>query len=242
MTAETETLQGTKTSNKSKVLLLVEDSKATQTLIRSVFSGLSGYQVITADHGAEALEVLKEHVVNVILTDLQMPVMDGFELLSILYERYPHLPVLVMTGLAESSHNNTPLSMGALRIIPKPVKLSVLVEQVKEAADIISNGVIHGITLSNLLQLMDLERKSWTMSVESEQGHGMLYLQNGALIHASVKELEGLKAAYEILKWTGSHVEFTGVCRVNRTINTPMTELLLNAALYKDLEDMTPSG
>jgi len=242
MAAKTEPLQTPKTSNESKVILLVEDCKATQNLLCSGFSGLSGYQVITADNGAEALEVLNERTVSVIVTDLQMPIMDGFELLSIIFERYPHIPVLVMTGMAETLHQNAPLSLGALRIIPKPIKLSVLLEQVKTAAEHVSDGVIQGITLSNLLQLMNWERKSCTMSVESEQGHGMLYMQDGALVHSSVKELNGLEAAYKILSWTGPRIEFTNVCRVNKTIDTPMTELLLNAAMYRDLENKAPSG
>ena len=242
MIAATDTLQITKTPDESKVLLVVEDCISTQNLLLAGLSGLSGFQVIIAGNGVEALEVLKERIVNVIVTDLQMPVMDGFELLSIIYERYPHIPVLVMTALTEASHHNAPLSLGALRILSKPVKLSVLMEQVKEAASYTPDGVIQGITLSNLLQLMNWECKSCTVVAESEQGMGMLYLQEGALVHASFKEFEGLDAAYKILSCTGSHIKFTSVCRVNRTINISLTEVLLNAAMHKDMENKVPSG
>ena len=238
----TETPQVTKTSDESKVLLVVEDNKSTQNLLLVGLRGLSGYQVIIAGNGVEALEVLKERIVNVIVTDLQMPVMDGFELLSIIYTRFPYIPVLVMTGLAEASHQNAPLSLGALRILPKPVKLSILMEQIKEATGHMPDGVVRGITLSNLLQLMNWEHKSCTVVVESEQGMGMLYLQEGALVHASFKEFEGLDAAYKILNCTGSHVKFTNVCRVNRTINISLTEVLLNAAMHKDMEEKAPGG
>jgi len=242
MTDATETPQITKASDESKVLLVVEDCKSTQKLLLAGLRGLSGYQVVVAGNGIEALEVLKERIVNVILTDLQMPEMDGFELLSILYERYPHIPVLVMTALAEASHQNAPLSLGALHILPKPVKLSFLMEQIKEVANHAPDGVIRGITLSNLLQLMDWERKSCTVVVELEQGMGMLYLQEGSLVHASFKEFEGLEAAYKILSCVGSRIEFTSVCRVTRTIHTSLTEVLINAAIYKDMEAGEPSG
>jgi CheY-like chemotaxis protein len=219
----------------SKTLLLAEDDRATQSLFRAGLRNLPGYQVIIVGNGAEALEVLKKQAVTVLVTDLHMPVMDGFQLISIVYERYPNIPVLVMTGLAETSHQNAPMFLGALGIIPKPVKFPVLIEQIKKAGNRKPDGVIQGIPLNSLLQLMEWERKSSTLTIRAENGVGMLYLQEGTLIHAIFKELEGLDAAYKILALTKAQIEFTDVCRVNRTINIPLTELLLNAAMHKDL-------
>jgi len=216
-----------------KVLLLAEDDRATQNLFKVGLRKLSEYEVVIVNNGVEALEVLKSRPVNVLVTDLHMPVMDGFELISIIYERYPHIPVLVMTGLAETDHKNTPISLGALHILPKPVKLSVLIEQIRNAGNHKPDGVIQGIPLGSLLQLMAWELKSCTVVVESEQGIGMLYMQEGELIHAAFKELEGLEAAYKILAWKGSRVEFTDVCRANKTIHIPLAEMLINAAMYK---------
>ncbi|MDR1841761.1 MAG: response regulator [Holophagales bacterium] len=229
--------------NGNKLLLLAEDDRATQNLFRAGLRKLSGYEVIIVSNGVEALEVLKERPVNVLVTDLHMPIMDGFELISIVYERYPHIPVLVMTGLAETTHQNAPMFLGALCILPKPVKLAVLIDQIREAGERKPDGVIQGIPLNSLLQLMAWERKSCTIVVESPQGIGMLYLQEGDLIHAGFKEFEGLDAAYKILGWTGSRVEFTDVCRANKTIKIPLTEVLLNAAMYKDLTNgaLSPS-
>jgi len=180
--------------------------------------------------------VLKLQVVNVIVTDLYMPEMDGYQLISIVNERYPNIPILVMTGLAESTHQNAPLFLGALGIIPKPVRLSALMEQIREVGNRKPDGVIKGIQLNGLLQLMQWERKSCTITIQSPDGIGMLYIQEGDLIHALFKDLEGLEAAYHILALPSTHVEFTEVCRANRTINTPLTELLLNLALRKDLD------
>ena len=225
----------------SKILLVAEDDRATQHLFRAGLKGLTEYQTIIVGNGAEALSVLKESPVNVLVTDLHMPEVDGFELISIVHERYPHIPVLVMTGLAETSHQNAPMFLGALCILPKPVKLSVLVEEIKKAGDRKPEGLIQGVQLAGLLQLMEWERKSCTVSVQSEEGVGMLYLLDGALAHANFKDMEGLDAVYKILEWTGTHIEFTGVCRVNRTITTSLSEVLLNAAMKKDIKNGAPS-
>jgi CheY-like chemotaxis protein len=222
--------------DKSKVLLLAEDDRVTRNLLRAGLSALEGYQVILVENGAEALKILQERVVNIVVTDLHMPVMDGFELISIIYERYPQIPVLVMTGLEESLHQNSPMFLGAICILPKPVKLAVLIEQIKGASERAPDGIIQGIPLPSLLQLMEWERKSCTIAVESGQGMGMLYLQEGALVHASFKGLEGLEAAYLILGLSRPRVEFIDVCRVHQTIQLPLTELLLNAAMHSDIE------
>ena len=238
MNTRTDTLHAKDTGapDEPKTLLLVEDDSVTQALFRAGLSGLPGYQVVIVGNGVEALEVLKTQVVNVLVTDLHMPIMDGFELISIVHERYPHIPVLVMTGLAETSHQNTPIFLGALGILPKPVKLSTLIEQIREAGERKPDGQIRGIQLNSLLQLMEWERKSCTVAVESSKGMGMLYLQDGALVHASYRGYEGIEAAYMVLSLQRPRIEFTDVCRVNKTIKVPLTELLLNAAMHRDTE------
>jgi CheY-like chemotaxis protein len=236
MADDMETPLDAKTAEPLKTLLLAEDDPATQTLCRAGLRNLTGYQVVIVGNGLEALEVLKHQVVNVIVTDLYMPEMDGYQLISIVNERYPNIPILVMTGLAETTHQNAPIFLGALGVISKPVKLSTLMEQIRDAGNRKPDGVIKGIQLNGLLQLMQWERKSCTITIQSPDGIGMLYVQDGDLIHALFKDTEGLDAAYRILALPSAHVEFTDVCRVNRTINTPLTELLLNLAMKKDLD------
>jgi CheY-like chemotaxis protein len=237
-----ETFQIVNAKDKSKIVLLAEDDRATQNLLSAGLRQLSDYQVIVLNNGVEALEVLKKQTVNVIVTDLNMPLMDGFELISITYERYPHIPVLIMTGLADTLHQNAPLFPRALRVLPKPIRLSALAEQVKEAAEYAPDAVIQEIPLNALLQLMEWECKSCTLAVEVEQDMGMLYLRDGALVHASIKEFEGLDAAYKILNKVCSRLAFTDVRSVFRTINVPLAEILMNAALRKDSENEVQSG
>lgn len=76
---------------------MVDDDPA----IREVASGLledAGYAVITAEDGAAALRVLGRSQPDLVITDLRMPRMSGFELLKILRERFPQLPVIAVSG------------------------------------------------------------------------------------------------------------------------------------------------
>jgi CheY-like chemotaxis protein len=78
-------------------LLLVDDDAS----IREVSAALlteDGYEVLTAEDGVQALEVLPGFGPDFVITDLRMPRMSGFELLKIMRERFPGLPVIAVSG------------------------------------------------------------------------------------------------------------------------------------------------
>lgn len=218
-----------------KVLLVAEDDRAVLSLYRMGLKGLSGFKIILMENGQKALEVLRSQHVDVLLTDLQMPVMDGFGLIAKAASDYPALPIIVMTAMDEKEHGNRPLSMGAFRIMSKPPHLSKLMEEIKAAAFQEPTGLVRGISLSSLLQLLNWERKSCTLTVKTLKDRGQLYFRDGELIHALHLDSEGLPAAYEILGWERPEVEFVDTCRVQATIkDLPITEILMNVAMITD--------
>jgi CheY-like chemotaxis protein len=217
-----------------RTVLVVEDERATQNLCRVGLRGLAGYRILVASNGAEALEIMQEETVHVLVTDLNMPVMDGFNLIAIAGERYPQVPVLVITSMPESEHQNVPLCLGALRILAKPVRLPQLMEEIKSAAQREPDGLVRGITIGSLLQLMEWERKNATLTIRGRDGMGHLYVKGGQLIHAAFRDQEGLQAAYHILAWERPQIEFVDTCKVHGTIDLPLAEILLNSAFLKD--------
>ena len=218
----------------ARTLLVVEDDRATLSLYRAGLKGLQGFRVLAAANGHEALEVLKQEPVHVLVTDLDMPIMDGFNLITKVGRLYPQIPVIVMTGLDEAQHLNTPLDLGAVRILSKPLRLGFLMEVIRQAVQTEPVGVIRGLSLGSILQLLSWERKSCTLTVRSEAGMGLLYLSRGEVIHAAYRDQEGFPAVYEILTWDRPDIEFVETCRVERTMDLPLTELLLNVAMIND--------
>jgi CheY-like chemotaxis protein len=114
-------------------VLLVDDSslivKAYSALLQSI-----GYTVKTAENGVEALRSLREHIPDLIVSDLDMPVMSGFEFLSIVRRRFSSIKVVAMSGaFAESS---IPAGLCADAFYPKGKNSpSVLIEMI---ADVLS--------------------------------------------------------------------------------------------------------
>lgn len=218
----------------TKTLLVVEDDRATLSLYRAGLKGLQGFKILMAQDGGQALELLRQEPVHVLVTDLNMPVMDGFNLIAKVSRFYPQVPIIVMTGLDESQHLNTPLQLGAIRILTKPPRLTLLMDAIRAAAQFEPTGMIRGIGLNSILQLLNWEKKSCTLTVKSEAGMGLLYLKHGEVVHAAYRADEGIPAVYEILSWDRPDIEFVETCRVEPTLDLPLTELLMNAALITD--------
>ena len=107
-------------------------------------------------------------------------------------------------------------------------------DAIRAAAQFEPTGMVRGIGLNSILQLLNWEKKSCTLTVKSEAGMGLLYLKGGEVVHAGYQAEEGLPAAYEILSWDRPDLEFVETCRVEQTIDLPLTELLMNAAMITD--------
>ncbi|HBX56606.1 hybrid sensor histidine kinase/response regulator [Pseudomonas sp. UBA2684] len=108
-------------------VLIVEDNAINQLVTRGMLLKL-GYRVRTADHGAEALEVLRGEAVDAILLDCQMPVMDGFATCRAL-RALPgcvELPVLAITAHSHSGDRERCLAAGMSDYLAKPVKFEEL--------------------------------------------------------------------------------------------------------------------
>ena len=100
-------------------LLVVDDETNMRKVLGAMLRG-TGYDVLTAGDGLEALEVLEAHHVDAVITDLRMPRLDGMGLLKRLGERYPALPVIIITAHGTVESAVEALKNGAFDFITKP--------------------------------------------------------------------------------------------------------------------------
>lgn len=218
----------------TRTVLVVEDDRATQSFLNRGLRGLNGFRVLLANHGQEALDLLSREEVDVLVTDLQMPVLDGYQLIGEVSARYPHIPIIVVTSTPPEEHGYTPISLGAMSLFAKPPRLSALMDEIRLAAEKPKDAAIRGLSLASLLQLLSWERKSCTLVVRAPEGLGLLYVQEGQLIHGAHRDREGEAAVFEILGWEDIHVEMVSTCRVEATLEAPLEEILMDAAVAKD--------
>ncbi|HZX30768.1 MAG TPA: HD domain-containing phosphohydrolase [Rhodocyclaceae bacterium] len=101
-------------------LLCVDDEPNILSALRRLFRPV-GYQVLVAGSGAEALEILEREPVDLIISDMRMPVMDGASLLAIVRERWPQAIRILLTGYADMTSTIAAINRGEIfRYISKP--------------------------------------------------------------------------------------------------------------------------
>jgi two-component system response regulator GlrR len=115
-------------------ILVVEDDPVLRRLLGTVLK-LRGYTVLSAEDGVQALKVLGNHdgKIDLVLADIIMPVMDGWQLLTTLRESHPALPVILLTSLEEAKPTaERAEAMGAAACLFKPIDPVSLMSGVDE--------------------------------------------------------------------------------------------------------------
>jgi two-component system, cell cycle response regulator DivK len=113
-------------------VLLVEDNEVNRYLARFVLEA-GGFRVITANNGLDAIELARAHDPDVILMDIQMPVMDGYEATARLKgdAALRHIPVVALTAFAMPHEREQAIAAGCAGHIEKPIDTRVFCDQVR---------------------------------------------------------------------------------------------------------------
>ncbi|HQO09342.1 MAG TPA: response regulator [Clostridiales bacterium] len=105
-----------------KFRILVVDDEENMLLMLKTFFTEKEYTCFTARNGAEALEVLGKEEVDIVITGMKMPEMDGLELLRHIKEKYQNISAVIMTGFSEEYTTTEALNLGADGYITKPFR------------------------------------------------------------------------------------------------------------------------
>jgi DNA-binding response OmpR family regulator len=221
-----------------KKVLIVDDEVS---FLLSLKDGLSAhrdtFEVFTAVNGKEAVEILNEKPIDLLVTDLKLPEMDGFELLAWSSRHKPQLPVIVMSAFGTPEIETRLAGMDTLEFLDKPLDLETLEIGIMKGLKAGNRSFIRGISLATFLQLVRLENKNCTLKVSMTDASlsAFLYVRNGELIDADCGELHGREAAFEIVTWDKTEIEMDGICRrQNDIVQLPMEQLLMEAYKLKD--------
>ena len=222
-----------------KKVLVVDDD---QGMLLSLKEGLSKYDetfsILTAEDGMSAVDELKNTTISVVVTDLKMPRMDGFSLLSHIMEHYPEIPVIIITGYSTPEMERLAREGGAIGYIAKPFMIDDLAKKIiitlRKESD---GGTLHSVSSGIFLQLMEMEGKTCTVRlVEKFSGkQGILFFLDGQLLDARCDSLRGEAAAYEIFSWDDVSLSIQNACPPReRRIHRDLQAILLDAMRLKD--------
>jgi DNA-binding NtrC family response regulator len=121
--------------NPAPHILVADDDPEILTLLEDILTD-SGYQATTVKWGNEAYRILKEGGVDLLLTDLRMPDLDGFQLLELMRDEQPDLPVLVITGSTSTQDAVRAIKHGALDYVEKPFDVDAIRLTIDKAMEV----------------------------------------------------------------------------------------------------------
>jgi len=115
-------------------ILLIEDSETNSLLVRSLFADNHDYTILVANKAKQAFQILKKETPDLILLDLMLPEIDGFQILELLKaeEQTKNIPVIVVSARDKREDIKRAKELGAVDYIMKPIGLNRLYERVNE--------------------------------------------------------------------------------------------------------------
>ena len=125
-------------SENKQTILVIDDEDDVRRVLRLHLDG-EGYTVICASNGEEAVSVVKNNDIDLIICDVHMPKMDGFDFILQMKQENKELPIIAISGAHSSDSNIRSLKMiqkyGQLPILEKPFDTSTLLAKVTESLD-----------------------------------------------------------------------------------------------------------
>ena len=219
-------------------ILIAEDNLHFRTLIKVYMKKFENkFETIAVEDGLEAIEVLRKQPISLLVTDLQMPRVEGLVLLAYMNKNFPSIPCIVMTSLRRQRLKER-LQKDVLHYIEKPFNADQLAQAIVEALDRSTlDGSIDGISITSFLQLIQLESKTCICEVESNGNPtGLFYFKDGVLYDASLGDLRGEMAALEMIRLDNATISFKKLPqkRIERRIENDLPALILDAMRIKD--------
>ncbi len=221
-----------------KVLIVDDDQEMLRILKKDLGKYSRTFTVLTAEDGLAAVEMLKKNNISLIITDLELPQMDGIALLSHLRERYPDISAIVITDSSTPEKQKLAKEKGAAGYVEKPFIIEDLTRKIitslKKEGD---GGILHGIAPGTFLQLVEMEEKTCTIRLTDDKSgnQGVLFFKDGELLEARINELQGRDAAYQILAWEEATLSIQESCALTENkVQADLQALLLEAMRLKD--------
>src|SRR4030067_2856324 len=201
-------------------------------MARSLSKEKDNYEVMIANNGREALNLLKKNKIDLVISDIRMPDINGLHLLVTIKKEYPKTKVIIMTAYGSADVQKEANQRGSLYYVEKPFEISDLR---KIIIDLIGKkkgfqGKVIGLQLTDIIQINCLSRLTTALIITRNGEKGVIYVNEGEIIHAECGEQKGTDAFYKSLSWQeGEFVSNIGDTPSLQTIYQNWEHLLVEA-------------
>lgn len=219
-----------------KILIADDDPSILRLLELRLAKYGDRFHPLFASDGQEAIDILKQEEISLVVTDIAMPKMNGLVLLAYVHAYYPRIRCFVMTAYATRRlKGKVPHSV--VRFFQKPLQMDDFVQAILAALERDEPPrTAEGISIVTFLEMIEME--ALTCKVEMEDPNhaiGVLLFKNGVLYDAACDGLDGERAAIELIRRKIRAYRFKDLPDGNlaRKIKTDMQDLIRNAVKHE---------
>jgi CheY-like chemotaxis protein/predicted regulator of Ras-like GTPase activity (Roadblock/LC7/MglB family) len=192
-------------TTQKRVLIVDDEEDLTWTLNKKLSKDSDKFQLMTINSGKEAMNLLNQLPVDLLISDVRMPEVSGLDLLVETKKKFPRTKVIIMTAYGSSDVQREANERGCFRYLEKPFEINDLREMILEALTEKEGfkGSVADFQLSDIIQLNCLGRLTSSLQITHEDQTGYIYFADGNIVHALTDSLEGENAFYHIMSWQG---------------------------------------
>ncbi|GIW22086.1 MAG: hypothetical protein KatS3mg068_1093 [Candidatus Sericytochromatia bacterium] len=220
-------------------ILIVDDAKDTLFILEKALSK-EGFKVYVSDNVINAIDIIKKNTINIIISDINMPEINGLDFLFWIQENSPKTKVILITSLPFEEIQSF-VTKSSIAYFEKPIKPKELIKYIND--NFVSKsfyGDIKSIGILDLLKILIASGKKKLIQIFHNNKEGKMYIKNGNIIHAEFNNVSGEVAFYNIIRIkNGSFKELVWEEPEIITIDKPFSELLIQANKILTSEDVS---
>ncbi len=220
-----------------KVLIVDDEETLTWSMAKSLSRDRDKYEIEISNNGREALDVLSKMPIDLVISDIRMPDINGLDLLVQIKRDYPETKVIIMTAYGSSDVQREASKRGSLYYIEKPFEINeirkLILDLIKEKRGF--EGKLFDLQLTDIIQMNCLGRVTTSLVITKDNHRGAIYFKDGEIVHAECDDNAGEDAFYAILGWQeGKFVSNIGVQPPQETISSTWEHLLVEGVKRRD--------
>ncbi|MCU0285092.1 MAG: response regulator [Acidobacteria bacterium] len=230
--------------NKQTILIVDDDKEIVRRIQENMLEVSDNYAIKTVEDGKKALEILQQEEIDMVILDLEIPVMNGLQVISGLHRKDIWLPVIVITGANLNEKDSSLKDFGIVDLIKRPfipeevvIKIDDIMKH-REKKDLIKN-----FSLTSILQLIEMEKRTGILTIKINNENSRMFFKNGKIMDIQVKGLstnEALQAFMNSLHDDNEiSIEYIDH-KKDKKIDMSLMEMVIEASRLKDERKYNP--
>lgn len=220
------------------ILVVDADKEIARSLEENILELNGNYTVKTSHDGKNALEILEKEKVDLVILDIQIPIINGLQLLTELHNKGIWLPIIIIAEFNINEKESKLREFGIVDFIKKPFlpgKVVIRLDEImknREKKDLIKN-----FGLPSILQLIEMEKRTGILTLKIGKENGRVFFKNGKIMDVEVKGVstgealeELIHSLYEDREISIEYIDH----KKDKKINMTLMEMVMEASRIKD--------